>query len=448
MLSAVLVGGLIGTSILMTGGTTAAIAVVVMAGLVAIALERPFWILFVTLFTGGISLGAFFGFGRGIFESLGGVNFDGVRLVGITVGLLIAVTMSARGWRSRGAMALYLAFLAYGAVSLGRSASPMDGLRLLTKILLPFLVYTVIANSGSEANSRRIERVVLAGGVLVVCISVVQLIFGLAQWTPENSVTRFVGPTGGAAPTAAYTGLLTVFAISQWIARHRVTYLALGAAFGTVLLLTVARTELMGTLLGIATIAVASRRPKLLGAIAIVAITVAVTYAPLRERMFRLEASSLADIAASPVTTVINTQGREVLWPATVAFWLRRPWVGGGLGSTFPYLDTINAGQNVPHNEYLRVLAELGVIGLALFVSMYMLKLRTSWIRARSRPLQERGPHLAALGGLVFFLAICAFDNGLDWYMSAGIFVWAFCGLSAAAVPERDPVGSATAGAG
>lgn len=64
----------------------------------------------------------------------------------------------------------------------------------------------------------------------------------------------------------------------------------------------------------------------------------------------------------------INTSGRGEAWPIIWQEAMKRPVLGAGVGTSGPFTDLVcNLGGH-PHNDYLRVVFELGFVGLACFL--------------------------------------------------------------------------------
>ena len=63
------------------------------------------------------------------------------------------------------------------------------------------------------------------------------------------------------------------------------------------------------------------------------------------------------------------TSGRVVIWTQTWQSAVESPWIGKGAGSASAYLADLYDGDIAhPHNDYLRILHDYGVIGLVLFL--------------------------------------------------------------------------------
>ena len=86
--------------------------------------------------------------------------------------------------------------------------------------------------------------------------------------------------------------------------------------------------------------------------------------------------------------TTINGINRWDLWKAAYRLWLTAPWVGHGL-SSFPVLyNGTDSDLLHPHDIFLEMLCETGLVGLALFlVFMWVSGRHASYARLRRDPL-------------------------------------------------------------
>jgi O-antigen ligase len=127
----------------------------------------------------------------------------------------------------------------------------------------------------------------------------------------------------------------------------------------------------------------------------------------------------------------ISTSGRTQMWPIVFDSALRHPFLGGGLGSS-----QVALGDYVhPHNEYLRVWHDGGVIAVGLLVFAFiswLLQLRRqyAWAVRTSRPYPEI--ELAALFTLLGIVLAAITDNGFMYMFvdaPAGLLIGAACGI-------------------
>jgi len=96
--------------------------------------------------------------------------------------------------------------------------------------------------------------------------------------------------------------------------------------------------------------------------------------------------------------SVINTTGRLELWYVTLEDALEKPFLGHGTGSSEVLIPIAVPGLDHPHEEYLRVYHDLGVIGLGLFLWAWFGRLAKHlrlWHSLDHSP-QFAQPHMAA----------------------------------------------------
>jgi O-antigen ligase len=149
--------------------------------------------------------------------------------------------------------------------------------------------------------------------------------------------------------------------------------------------------------------------------------------------------------------------GRLDLWRAAVRGWEERPWIGLGASNfqarsldllqTTPGVNTrasyVHAGREV-HNAYLEELVGLGVIGLALWVTVVLL---TGWYfgaafrraRARGDPLLER----ISLALLVSLLGFALSSIFLSNQLSRALWILVGLALALDVMTRRLPLGGA-----
>jgi O-antigen ligase len=154
-----------------------------------------------------------------------------------------------------------------------------------------------------------------------------------------------------------------------------------------------------------------------------------------------------------------NTKARMLYWGAALEMWRARPLAGvgaDGFDATFPearaklaadYPDSPLVGINESflstgaHNEYLQMLAELGAVGLALFVAFAAALVFAAWraLRVARSPL---------VPGAVASLAVFAVSSGASpisfhWMGSGLLFFCAAALVSHFAARQSDSAAAA-----
>jgi O-antigen ligase len=132
----------------------------------------------------------------------------------------------------------------------------------------------------------------------------------------------------------------------------------------------------------------------------------------------------------------INWQGRTTsFWPVVWTGFMAAPVTGLGLGSSSyiiaQHFPTYAA--NVAHNEYLRLAADTGVIGVSLFTLAMFTWLFTMLRCARSRSAESAEYASAAVAGIIGWAIIALTDNPFDSYMYFTQYVGLLVGAAVAA---------------
>lgn len=106
-------------------------------------------------------------------------------------------------------------------------------------------------------------------------------------------------------------------------------------------------------------------------------------YAPFRDRFTE------GDAAVSVGGTAFNTSGRTKLWAVTYESALKSPLFGQGPGSTGELIEAHFPGTGHPHNDYLRLFHDFGLLGVSLWTLGLLYLLWQAAHRARSldRPI-------------------------------------------------------------
>ena len=440
------------------------IGAVLGAALVGATVGWPLGVLAVMLALGPVDLSFLTGGARGLLPQLGGVDMSGIRLVGITAGLgLVVLTRrdllkSLLGPTAR----WYVLFLVWAAASLPLSPDPLEGLRLLLKLTYPLLVFLVVAAPDrTEAQVRRLGDWALWGAALIVVVNPIFVLNG--GFTVERGeLLRVTGPGAHANPFSFYLLAILLLCAGRYRGRRQTRYLLLGGMAMVWMSLTLTRITFLAALVGFGVAALyaalAERSVKgilVMGTLAAGVVGLLLTGVLDRTFGYIPTPGQLLSLIIHPgaLYAAINWQGRELLWAVVGSVFMTDPWFGSGLGaSAVALLATTN--QTVPHNEYLRLAADLGLVGCALYALAIL-----AWVRAVVHAVRHtdrgRGEELAmpALAAFAAWGVIALTDNAFDYYgpltqyvafLTAGCVV-----LGRAAAVERSatpPPEPATAG--
>jgi O-antigen ligase len=132
-------------------------------------------------------------------------------------------------------------------------------------------------------------------------------------------------------------------------------------------------------------------------AVVVIALSAVFLYQPLNNRFFKGDKQQFGGIS-------VNVTGRDALWSANWAWFKQRPVIGWGAGSSDRMTSSLpGAFSGHPHNDYLRLLVDYGVVGLLLWTIGYAMVLGRTW-RLWRRSLPRPGPLSQTCGAA--FLAL------------------------------------------
>ncbi|MGJ4844450.1 O-antigen ligase family protein [Leifsonia sp. Le1] len=130
--------------------------------------------------------------------------------------------------------------------------------------------------------------------------------------------------------------------------------------------------------------------------------TLITTFPPLRDRFLG------GDQAAEFGGLAINTSGRSALWEALMDSAMTTPVFGQGPGSAAGLVEARFYPILLPHNEYIRLFHDLGIVGLALFAFGCIALIGRIAVRAART---DHPIHWAALLAMIAVLTAAATDN-------------------------------------
>lgn len=426
------VAALVGAAVVAGGLAVRApflLAAVLFGGLLLAAVfVRPLLVLGVVLLLGPVDLSFMTGGMRGLFASIGGLDMNGVRLVGVCAGLgatalmLPATRAVLLGWRG----VLYALFLLWSGLTLAWSHNILDGIRLWLHIAYPLLVFvTVVGLAERRDQINRLMDFALLGVALVVFL--LNPIYAAAGGydVHQSGLVRVRGVGTHENPISFYLVVSLYMAFTRLLLRRQWRYLVLSVGIGFWLALTLSRITFASALVGLASIglyaALTMRNPRVLVTTAAAALLLAVTLLPVMiERTFGFSASpgELVALLRSPMGLYesINWQGRELAWPVVFAAFLTAPWAGLGLGSSILIMRQYFPPEvgSLVHNDYLRIAVETGVIGVVLFTGAMIAWLVTVLQADRRSGGTAREYALPALAALLSWGTIALTDNALN----------------------------------
>jgi O-antigen ligase len=174
-----------------------------------------------------------------------------------------------------------------------------------------------------------------------------------------------------------------------------------------------------------------------------VAIAAVFLYAPLHHRFFHGDTAQVGGFS-------LNVTGRDALWSANWGWFKERPVIGHGAGASDTLTNALPFhGAGHPHNDYLRILVDYGLIGFVLWMTAFLALLRLTWKRwqaVRGTRVFAEHVHAAAFLVLVGIGLTMIVDNPmieLARMAPLGIIVGMSLALPTPAPAEREPAAPA-----
>jgi O-antigen ligase len=422
LLALVATGFALAASPLLAAGAVLGVAVI------AATLAWPMAVVGVMLVLGPVDLALLTGGARGLLPGLGGLDMSGIRLIGICAGLGTLVV--TRRDLLRGLLApearWYTLFLSWAAVTLAFSPDRLEGLRLLLKLTYPLLLFLVVAAAErTREQLRALTDASLWGATLILLLNPFVVANG-GFAVEAGQVLRVSGPGSHHNPFSFYLLAILLLCVARFRTRGHVRYLLLGAVALIWMALTLTRITFLASLVavGVAAIytAVSDRSVRALLTMAGVGgIIVALVFRGVLERTFGYVPTlgQLVALLSDPVAlySAVNWQGRETLWGILWLVFVQSPLIGSGLGAASAALEA-TLGEGAPHNEYLRLAVDVGVLGFVLFALAM-----AAWTRAVLRAAREGKDDpltqelaLPALAAIASLAVIATTDNAFDYY--------------------------------
>ncbi len=289
---------------------------------------------------------------------------------------------------------------------------------------------------------RPILTVALAAIVLAAAVSLIDFAapgsvrVGPLDWLLRPQRVDF-GRLSGVipAPNAAAALFLIGFALALSRAvfgdgRRRWLWLMPVAFLAFTTFLTYSRSGLIG--IGLILVLMVARvdRKKgllLLGIVAVIVLVAAPAYITMRASNLGLE--SHGDWLMLISGDVKRLDG----WIGAWRMWLSSPIIGSGFLSFFEWHERFGVTTvSAPHNEFLRLLAEGGVIAAGAFVGFVLAIGRALWT-------SRGGEQLGALGALIGVIVAGMFNNPFG-YVQLMAVLFAVLGVAYGAIPKQAEV--------
>ncbi len=385
----------------------------------------------------------------GMFQTGGvslGMNLSAWRLLAwiLLIGLVLALSRPAlpRLTATDLPIILYGAFLLWCVYRLTAAPSLGYGVRNLLKIIYPFMVL-LLARKAARPGHLGVYLVPMIGASLIISL----FASGVSEKVPYLVYNPFLyGVFWPRATFADHAAIMVgVILVVLWIyhgympASARKIYTC-GVVWLILSPLAVAcRTGLLATAAALAGYALARYRALALPAIGGLLLLGAAAFFFIPgfwgETFYNAEGVTFSSILRGDVEVEnINSTGRFAIWEALLdKFYTPKPLSGSGLGAVQEDMYTFShlyGGLNVPHSDYVMLLCDTGLVGLAL----YLLAVTSAlWLAAKyvwtGTMMEMRAAAALVLVSFLACLSATAFDNVFNYTLPVHSLPFAFTGI-------------------
>jgi O-antigen ligase len=323
--------------------------------------------------------------------------------------------VAAPGWT-------YALFLLICLVSIPGSVDPAFSIKEWARLASGLAIYLMVADVvHDERSARRFLVVIMVSSLVPLALGVLQALTGSGYFFLGFVGTEFAYRPQGTffhpAALGSYLVILLALAAALYFsvpsAKVRTMLLAWAAVAAGMLVLTLARAQWLGMM--VAALVVGLLRRRRLALLALVVGVLLLTTVPLlRERL----------MSSDSITWRLDLwqAARTLAWPPTL--------LGLGLATAPWHINQLLPKvYSPPHNDYLKVAIEMGVLGLVAYGAWLLALLRHAWRAYRRATVRAISWRALGLLGVVFAgIAMSVADNYLG-YTSVQWYLWALVAL-------------------
>jgi hypothetical protein len=362
------------------------------------------------------------------FSVSGEIDLMAIRLGVLEIFCIIGIHIVKRKAVWSPAATIYLLYLLWLVIGLFYSPAPGYGFRIILKYLYSFLILLL------ASVVVRDKEVFLKAGLGARTVALISVIIAFVPYLEQ---TIFPGVIWYGTARAINYIVICVFSLALFFYMGKEKQnLWLAILFMLPCIIWVFRTSIMGTTLAITTFFFFRYKLKLLPIIfsIIILFVIAVFFiSGVKEKMFNKEITT-SQLGRKEISMDdINSNGRFAVWETLLKkFYTDKKIIGAGTGSTQNYLysNYVFGELKVPHNDYVQILCDNGLIGIILYLLSTFLALIHSFIEYNRTkyPVVRICAITAGSSMAGVLLTMCA-DNVVNYSMATLSYPFGFYGM-------------------
>lgn len=363
------------------------------------------------------------------FSAPGALDLMAVRLMVLEVFCLVGLFVCKRSPQWSPATIFYLLYLLWLVVGLSYTPAPAYGLRVILKYLYPLLIMLF------ASAAVRDKEVFLKAGLGARVVAVISIAVAFIPYVGQLFPGVF---WYGTARAINYISMCMFSLALFFYTQEKKKNLLLCLLFMLPCILWVFRTSIMGTTFALMTFFFFKYKLRSLPVIAgivIVAIVAVFTIPSLKEKMFKdSENISIEQFQQGEISKDdIESNARFAMWEHLEnRFYEGKELTGSGIGSVQNYMYTnfVFGGLTVPHNDYVQMACDSGIIGVVLYLlSIIIVLIHCFVVYQKSSSIAIQMCAIIAGSSLAGVALTMYTDNVVNYSMATLSYPFGFYGM-------------------
>lgn len=363
------------------------------------------------------------------FSAPGVLDLMAIRLMVLEVFCLVGLFICKRSPQWSPAIIFYLIYIIWLVIGLSYTPAPGYGFRVILKYLYPLLIMlfasTAVRDKEVFLKAGIGARIVALISIGVFFIPYVGRLFPGVFWYGTASSIHYIFMCAFSLALFYYT-------------QEKKKNLLLCILFMFPCILWVFRTSIMGTTFALMTFFFFKYKLRSLPVIAgivIVAIVAVFTIPSLKEKMFKdSENISIEQFQQGEISKDdIESNARFAMWEHLEnRFYEGKELTGSGIGSVQNYMYTnfVFGGLTVPHNDYVQMACDSGIIGVVLYLlSIIIVLIHCFVVYQKSSSIAIQMCAIIAGSSLAGVALTMYTDNVVNYSMATLSYPFGFYGM-------------------
>lgn len=325
-----------------------------------------------------------------------------------------------------------LLYLSISLIGVLYSSSYLYGLVDVMKISYvigsSFIFNKFFSIYGYEKSSELIDIFIIIAFLTFLFQAAFNIISG-NYISPDTGGFLIPGKSGRAIGSM-FCSIISIYFFVNYLDKERKIYLILFVLSFLLTILSFTRIAIFGFFVAFLMVNVFYKRFRyfLLVSIILVLLLYPLANNLIKESFIGIEnLEDLAKLDLSNIIYSIRLTGREILWAQALNGFLKNPLFGNGTGSAnySIKLVTENAIEQV-HNDYLKILSDLGLIGLFLYLGIYFQILKSSKKIYVCNRLKLKKMYILLISTLTQLLIFSFTDNVISYAPYLMVYLFLF----------------------